>query len=184
MSKPLPITYQVLVAWEFSNWNQTPTFEGDYDDITADVKSISWTRGKEREAGNILAATLELRLRNFDGMYTPTNEDSPLFRYMKPYKQIKVIAAHNEIDYPLFYGYISKYQIKPHWETKETYIYCTDGMDLLARQMLTQDYNDRKSMKDGEAITKILDVAGWNTSRRAIDASGGASLEYPTLYEF
>ena len=84
-----------------------------------------------------------------------------------------------------FFGFISKIRLDPKLDSQGIYIYCTDGLDLLARQMISQNYNDRTRMSDGQAVGNILDAAGWSSIRRDIDTDGGNELlDYPTVYQF
>jgi len=136
---PSPITYQVLAGWDTTDAMTDPPFNGDYDDITADVKKITITRGKEKEAGTTLAAICDLNIWNPEGKYSPPNESSPIHDYLIPYKQIKIIANFNGTPHTIFYGFIEKYQVKPHWDIKEVMFHCLDGMDFLARTMICQD---------------------------------------------
>ena len=63
-------------------------------------------------------------------------------------------------------------------------MYCTDGMDLLARNMVTQDETNRAKVNDGEAVGKVLDAAGWPVAKRSIDTEGSSIVEYPLTVEF
>jgi len=57
-------------------------------------------------------------------------------------------------------------------------------MDLLARNMVTQDGNNRTTMSDGQAVDRVLDAAGWPTGKRTIDTSGSRIVKYPLTVEF
>jgi hypothetical protein len=184
------IAYSIMVAWNTVGWQETPPWNGEYDDITADLTSdgygylrnYSFTRGKDKESGNNLAATLELELNNADHKYTPTYTTSPLNGLLLPMKQIKITVTFLEVEYPLFYGFITKYQIKPGPGDKYAYLYCTDGMDMLARALVGQDYNTRTDTSDDEAVGKILDASGWNPARRTLDTTSGVKFNYPETY--
>jgi len=39
-------------------------------------------------------------------------------------------------------------------------------------------------MNDGEAITAILDAAGWSAIRRKIDMDGAVTFEFPEFYGY
>jgi len=180
---PQGITYEVMVDWDMTDWADDPDFTGTYDDISNDVASISWIRGKEREAGNSPASTLEIKMQvGLCSKYSPVNTTGDLYLKLLPWRIIRVRAYFGTTWYNLFFGYISKYRINPHPDIQSVSLYCTDGLDLLARQLVKQDYNTRTSMSDGTAIGHILDAAGWSTSRRDIDTDGGSKLlNYPTV---
>ena len=64
------------------------------------------------------------------------------------------------------------------------YLYCTDGMDLLARNMITTNETDRGMVTDGAAIGSVLDAAGWPTGKRSIDVDTAAIVNYPSTAEY
>ena len=51
------VTYLVRVDWDMTEWSYTPSFDGPYDNISAEISSVSVSRGKNDEAGNSPAAT-------------------------------------------------------------------------------------------------------------------------------
>jgi len=55
---------------------------------------------------------------------------------------------------------------------------------LMARNMVTQVNDERTAMSAGAAIDKVLDSAGWSTSKRNIDLDGGNIVNYPRTVEF
>lgn len=178
------LTYEVKVDWDMVDWAADPDFSEGIDDISSYVKAVSFSKGKDKELGNIPASTVEIILRNEDGRFSPPNASSPLYGKLLPWRMIRLRIQHDSIWYPRFFGYISKYKIEPHPERQVAYIYATDGMDLLARQIITQDEDDKTKMSDGAAVGKVLDAAGWSATRRDIDTDGGEITEYPACYVF
>lgn len=178
------LSYEVKVDWDMTDWADDPDFSQEIDDISSYVKSITFSRGKDKELGNAPASTLELMLRNEDGRFSPPNAASPLYGKLLPWRVIRVRILHDAVWYNCFFGFISKYSVYPKPERQVAYIYATDGMDLLARQMITQDEDDKTSMTDGAAVGKVLDAAGWSATRRDIDTDGGDITEYPACYVF
>lgn len=178
------LIYEVKVDWDMTNWADDPDFSEGIDDISSYVKSVSFSKGKDKELGNAPASTVEIVLKNEDGRFSPPNVGSPLYGKLLPWRVIRVRIQHNTIWYNRFFGFISRYRIEPHPERQVAYIYATDGMDLLARQIITQDDDDKTSLTDGAAIGRVLDAAGWSSSRRDIDTDGGEITEYPACYVF
>ena len=183
---PPTLIYEVMVDWDMTDWAADPDFSQAIDDITADVQSVSFRRGKEKEDGNAPAATMDVQIKvGKVSKYSPDNAASPLFGKIFPWRVIRMRIYFGAAWYTKYFGYISTIQIKPKLNQQSVYLYCTDGMDLLARQMLSQNFQERSQMSDGEAIENILDVAGWSASRRDVDTDGGADLfNYPSVYEF
>lgn len=178
----MTITYELMVDWEATDWNATPDFTQDIDDISADLQHIGIDRGQNREEGNSPAATLELQLKpGLVSKYSPYNTGSVLYPYVRPWLPVRIRATHNSVTYPKFAGWISRIAINPHKDIQSVYLYVTDGADLLARQLVTQDYDTRAQMSDGAAVGTILDAAGWNASKRTLGSGGDDLLNYPAV---
>lgn len=178
--------YEVMVDWDATDWSDDPDFSEAYDDISDDVNTVVVQRGKEREAGNAPAATLEIRIKTGNcAKYSPFVSTGDLAGKIRPWVPVRVRGYHDAAYYPLFAGFISAITLRPHSNVQSVVFYCTDGMDLLARQMITQDPTDTEECSDGDAIGKILDAAGWSASKRDIDDDGGDDLlGYPACTEY
>jgi hypothetical protein len=181
----LPIVHEVMVDWDATDWAAVPTFAGD-DDISDHVFDMRIVRGKETEEGNAPAATLELRVTgDLVAEYSPFNAGSGFYGRIRPWLPVRVRTTHNTVTYDVYFGYISSIRIDPNKSNPTISLYCTDGIDLLARQMITQDWDNRTPMSDGAAITLIADAAGWSATRRDIDIDGGADLlNYPSIHVY
>jgi len=176
------ITYTLEAYWDTLDWT-SPTSGAD-DDITSDVKWFRIRRGKDKELGNVTAGTLEFALNNADKKYTPCYAAGPLYGRLRPWIPVCLTADHDGNPYSLYYGYISRMSVYPSAERQEVVIYCTDGMDLLARNLITLDKDNRSSITDGDAVNKVLDAAGWSFAARSIDASSGDIVEYPAAVDY
>ena len=178
------ITYSVHVDWDATDWKATPDFSEAIDDITNYVKSHYIDRGKNQEQGNNQAGTLDITLVNSDKRFSPTYADGPLFDKIRPWLPVRVQTTIGEDIQTIYTGFISRIRVNPDINRQEAYIYCTDGMDLLARNMVTQDVTNRTKMNDGEAVGRVLDAAGWPIAKRSIDAEGSSIVDYPLTVEF
>ncbi|MBU0791745.1 MAG: hypothetical protein KKC55_14945 [Gammaproteobacteria bacterium] len=185
------MTFEVMVDWDATNWADDPDFSQSYDDISGDVDTggvvgLSWERGKQREEGNAPAATLTVNLRKgLCQRYSPFTTDADLTGKIRPWLPIRVRAYHGGAYIAAYFGFIERISINPSLDAQSVSFYCTDGTDLLARQLITQDPTDKEICSDGEAIHKILDAVGWNDDRRDIDEDGGNDLfAYPESYEY
>ncbi len=139
-----------------------------YDDITADVKTIRYSRGKSSELGNAEVGQLSITLNNETGKYTPSNAASVLYGYLKPKKVISVVYCSGATDYHLFYGFIEEIIPHPHLTEQYCIITAVDGLDYLSRHdMATALY---KNQLTGTIHGYILDDAGWSATMRLIDA--------------
>lgn len=180
------MTFEVMVDWDATDWTDDPDFSESYDDISGDVDiggivGLSWERGKQKEEGNAPAATLMVKLRRgLCQRYSPFTTDADLAGKVRPWLPIRVRAYHLGAYTTEYTGFIERISYDPSLAAQSVTFYCTDGTDLLARQLITQDPTDKEICSDGEAIHKILDGAGWPRTRRDIDLDGGSDLlAYP-----
>jgi len=181
----MSIVYEVHVDWDATNWQSTPDFSQAIDDISAYVKTIYTDRGKGVELGNIPAGTLDMTLRNSDKRFSPPYATGPLYGKIRPWLPVRVRATVTGGAAITFYtGFISRISINPDEDVQEAYLYCTDGMDLLARNMVAVDKTDRSLVTDGAAIGYILDGAGWPAAKRNIDTDTGAIVNYPMTIDY
>jgi len=185
----LNLQYEVCVDWDATNWAATPDFSQPYDNITndldPDVNAISIERGKEWEEGLSPAATMEVRMRpGLVEKYSPFTT-GVLQGKIRPMLPIRLRIKHNDQWRPQFFGFITRISVNPVVGKERVILYCTDGTDLLARQIITQDFRNKARMSDGEAVEKVLDAAGWSTERRDIDKDGGDELlSYPACHPY
>ena len=181
----MSITYEVHVDWDATDWLATPDFSQGIDDITSYAKHLYTDRGKKVELGNSPAGTLDITLRNDDRRFSPTYAAGPLYGKIRPWLPVRVRATVTGGGAIVFYaGFISRISVNPHLDIQEAFLYCTDGMDLLARNMVAIDKSNRSMVTDGAAIGYILDSAGWPAGKRNIDIDTGAIVNYPQTTEY
>jgi len=180
----MSIVYEEKVDWDATDWLATPDFSQAIDDITGYVKSISIDRGKKTELGNIPAGTLDITLNNADKRFSPPYDKGPLYGKIRPWLPVRIRATINGDTQTIYTGFISRISVNPDMDVQEAYLYCTDGMDLLARNMVAVDKSNRSMVTDGAAIGYVLDGAGWPASKRSIDTDTGAIVNYPTTTEY
>jgi hypothetical protein len=152
------------------DWDNNNNFTGSSDEITSDVKEISFSRGKDSELGKAMVGSLTLTLNNETGKYSPSNINSPLYGNLLPRRPIKVgcITGSASTDYPLYYGFIEEIIPHPHSTEQDCVITSLDGLDYLARQELETTL--LKNQLTGSVVNEILDNVGWSSSQRKIDA--------------
>jgi hypothetical protein len=179
------ITYEIMVDWDATDWRDVPDFSEAIDDITRFVKRVYPDRGEKLELGNYPAGTLDLILINTDKRFSPPYAAGPLFGKIRPWLPVRVRATITGGSIlPVYFGYIADIEVDPHLDVQEAYLYCTDGLDLMARNMISVDTGDRTAMTDGEAVNKVADAAGWPAGRRAIDVDTPPIVNYPAVTEY
>jgi hypothetical protein len=156
--------YHVYVDWDCTEWAGVHDFSQAIDDITNDVKHLRISRGKDRDSNNYPAATLEMLLENSSGEYYPTATSGNLVGKVRLWLPVKVTALFGGTTYGLFYGYINRITAYPIKSKQDIYFYATDGVDLLTKQIIVQDMDDKTVMSDGEAVHQVLNAAGWRAA--------------------
>jgi len=167
-------TYYICVDWDCADFAGVHDFTAVYDDITADVKHFRISRGKDRDSNTYPAATMEMVLENSSGKYYPTLSTSPLYPKVRLWLPVRVQAVYNSTTYNLFYGYINRITAYPIKSKQDIYFYATDGIDLLTKQIIVQDMDDKTVMCDGEAVNQVLNAAGWKMPLVACTMQAGA----------
>ena len=153
------VSYKVYV-----DWNNDGDFTDTYEDITADVKTISFSRGKSSELGKAEVGQLSIILNNATAKYTP-GAGGVISALLLPKRPIKVSFTGG---WDLFYGFIEEIIPHPHLTEQDCIITAVDGLDFLSRHdMATALY---KNALTGTIHGYILDDAGWSATMRTLDA--------------
>ena len=183
MTQPV---YSIAIDFDCTDWAGAHDFTTSGDDITNDVKAFRISRGKDKDSNSYPAATLELTIENHSGNYYPTQAGKTPGPKVRLWLPVRVTATYPTpaTPYNLFYGYINRITAYPIKNKQEIYFYCTDGIDLLAKQIVVQDMDDKTVITDGAAAGLILDAADWNATRRTIDLDGGNIANFPDTFEF
>ena len=155
-----------------ATWGQFDTgeFAGDlaWTDVTADVRSVTTMRGRQRQIDAFSAGTCSLVLDNNSGNYDPDNPASPFHGDLLPMRPIQIIASWNGTNYPLFYGYFD--QIVPSYSPGKysdawTTISATDAMKVFNNLLSAGSYGIETS---GARVGHLLDSISWVAALRNI----------------
>ncbi len=147
-------TYEVCI-----DWDNNGDFSDTYDDVSANVKSIHFSRGKSDELGKADTGQCSITLNNANGLYTPSNSGGALYGKILPKRPLRVRATISPTTYGLFYGYIEEIIPHPHKSEQDCIITATDGLDYLSRQDLSSILI--KDQTTGYIHKNILFDAGW-----------------------
>lgn len=169
-----PITFPTGYFIEI-DWDNDDNFTGTYDDVTAAVTSIHYSRGKSDERGKAQTGQCTLTLNNSNKLYTPTYSSGALYGNLLPKRPLKVYYSSGGTDYSLFYGFLEEIIPHPHKSEQYCVITAVDGLDFLSRHDLnTALYTDTAT---GTIHGYILDDAGWSSTMRTID-TGQTTVPY------
>ena len=174
-------SYKVLV-----DWNNDGDYEDTYDDITSDVLSLSWVRGRDYASqltGRSSAGKLQAVLINTDGKYSPSNTSSVLTGSILPGRPVRLNMGSGEFPYtfplvfdstPQWVGFLQ--EIKPDPSSKDiktcklTAYGSLGYLNDFAPSLETQ--TDRRT---DQAIGDILDDVGWGAGDREL-ATGQTTM--------
>ena len=177
-------TLEFKIDWDCESWLDTPDFSDAIDDISDYVMRYELDRGEKVEQGNSPAGTLQIVVNNSSKRFSPVYGSSPLYGKMRPWLPVRFRATVGVTTYTVYTGFISRISCDPLSSRQTATLYCTDGMDLLARNMVTQDETVSSSTSDGGAVGYVLDAAGWPTSKRSLDSTAGDIANYPLTVEY
>jgi len=176
------ISYSVLV-----DWNNDGDFTDANDDITGDVLSLSWSRGRDYASalkGRSVAGKLTANLINTGGKYSPSNTSSVLsglFPYsfplafnsgILPGRSIRLQAGSGSFPYtfPLLFndgvrwqGKLDRIRPAPASRGRKTAKLTAFGTLGYLNQFETQLASQTNRRTD-QAIGDILDDVGWTSS--------------------
>ena len=156
-------TYEVCV-----DWNNDNDFSDDYEDITADIRKLTFTRGRSSDLEKADVGKCRITVHDPDGKYIPENTASPLYGYLLPARPVRVRAVYDSTTYDLFNGFLDDVIPSPKKSKQEAYLPCVDGFDQLVRSKVTMALQENKL--SGQLFATALDAVGWSATKRALDA--------------
>lgn len=136
-----------------------------WTDITAYVKSVTITRGRDDVLTQVQTGTASISVVNDDGRFSPGRSASPLYPHVATMRAIKVVATYSATAYPLFFGYIQTITPNLNPNIRDASIQLADGFAWLALAVTTPTYTSAAS---GTSIGVALDSASWPAALRSL----------------
>jgi hypothetical protein len=128
----------VFVSWTGNPYDPSPA----WTEITQYVRNISIRRGRQDDLQQFPPGTASLTLDNRDRLFDPFNTAGANYAYLKPRKQIKIVANWNGTEYPLYRGYVAGWPVE-YTEAgldSTVNIQCFDLMGLVATEQVPSDW--------------------------------------------
>ena len=139
-----------------------------WTDITTDVQSITFNRGRFYELDRMDTGTCSLQINNSTGNYNSHNTASPYYPNIKPRVPIRIQALYNGTIYPRWQGYVDRWPASfPGNIEAIVSVECSDLFNLMARARAAE----RGRIK---AVQSLNPVAWW---RMSDDARADSSVE-------
>lgn len=159
-------------SWEvLVDWNSDDDFGDDDEDISADVRAISYRYMRDLATEHMPPAELTVVLNNEDHKYSPPNSSSDLTGLLLPGKTIRLRAEYPSSTFTnIFTGFITAIQPRP--AQGDCVITARDAMDRMSRITLW-NYSESSPPYDTEGIfADVLDDAGEDGSGATKDSCG------------
>jgi hypothetical protein len=148
-------------------------------DVSDQVASIDFRRGRNATANQFQTGQLSLRIADQNGDFNPNNPESPYYGLLSPMRKVYISADYDGTNYPLFAGYITSYTTTTPKFTGDivyTTITAVDGFRLLQNAQITAVGGAPAGQLSGARINALLDQVSWPSSMRTIDA-GSTSMQ-------
>jgi hypothetical protein len=151
-----------LTIWNDDEDVTDRTLSGGSDNIT-----FSTGRQVSRSLSPITSSDTSFSLQNQDYLFTPDNPATPLGPYLGPGKPVLIRASFQNVDYNLFRGFLSDFQLLPDWSNQNAAMSATDLLGNMSNITLSTALYG--GLRSGDAINKVLDEIGWSTDLRDVD---------------
>lgn len=139
-------------------------------DIIGEV-SATYGRDQDRQLNPAAVGSASFSVINVDRTYSPEWLTSPLFGDLEPARAVVAAVSYGGSSYPIFTGRIDDYDLSTDFDNRTVGFTFLDGLsDLSGTSLSTEVY---VSMRTGELINVILDLAGWTAAR---DIDVGATV--------
>jgi len=156
------------------DWDQDGTFDDVGENVTSDEIDdivITYGRNQERQLSPGAVGSASARLCNVSRTYSPEYASGPLFGDLDPARDAKFEVVWAGTTFPLFRGKIDDYDVKADFEDRTVSFSFLDGLNLLQGVKLSTAVYE--SLRTGDIIDTILDLAGWTAAR---DIDLGATI--------
>ena len=154
------------------DWNNDGDFTDTHDDITGDVLSLSWERGRDYASalqGRSVAGKLVATLINTNGKYSPSNTSSALTGDILPGRTVRLQAGSGSFPYTFpaafndgvrWQGKLDRILPAPASEGVKTATLTAFGTLGYLNQFEVQ-LTTQTSRRTDQAVGDILDDVGW-----------------------
>lgn len=158
--------------------------DGDWDDEAEDVTNrvmrrsavrIKYGRDQDRALSPTAPGEAGFELNNISRDYYPDNKFSPLHGLISPARPVRIRAFTGNQEYILYRGLTDGFDLDPEHDARSVGVSCVDSLITLQEiEVFSQIY---PSIRTGDAINAVLDLAGWDKKLRDIDV-GATTLRW------
>lgn len=134
-------------------------------DIISEI-TFTYGRDQDRQLSPAAIGSGAFSVINVDRKYSPENLQSVLSGTLNPARDTKWTVTWSGTEYPLFRGRLDDFEVKSAFTDRTVGFTFLDGLSLLQGVKLSTAVYE--SMRIGELVSTVLDLAGW-TGPRDID---------------
>lgn len=165
-------TNTLPVVFSYDNFRASRVQDNDKisNKIITDIQ-ISYGRDQTRQLNPAAVGAASFSVINVDRQFSPDFVSSVLYGDLEPSRQATAYVTYGGNVYPLMYSRVDDYNIKADITDRTVDFTFLDGLDSLQNFKLSTGVY--KSMRTGELIGIILDLAGWTGPR---DLDLGATI--------
>lgn len=150
------------------DWAADGTFDGAYDNVTADVLArgpvtFQYGRDQDRQIAPPTVGSMTMILCNADRIYSPENPDSPIINDLRPAAPVKVETVVDDVLYPLFTARIDEFEVHPDRGDRSADISALSLLSLLQGLRISTELY--QAQRTGTLIGFVLDAVGWTGPR-------------------
>lgn len=152
---------------EFSLGGNTPP-----TDITANVERVSIRRGRNRITNRFEAGTADVTVIDQNADWNPDNTYSPYYPNVLPLRRIFIKALYGGVLYPIFTGYIQKYNnnyYRGNTDLSRVVLQSVDAFGLFSATYLTTVTGAATGDTVKQRIDKVLDQIAFPSNLRDLD---------------
>jgi hypothetical protein len=153
--------------------------EIDFEEIPQGVFSVSTSRGRNRDLERTNAGQVSVSLRNQDRFFDPTNDGSPLVRFIVPRRPVRVKAEGSAV----FTGFIDDWDFtySPGGDSVASF-QGSDGFGIFARNLNAG--GSAVEELTGARLNRVLNqlTVNWPSGERDIE-DGNSTLAAGVLEE-
>ena len=150
-----------------------------WTNISSDVKSVQYSRGRNAQLNVIQAGTSVVTLKNLSRQYEPGYSGGSNYPNVIPMKPIRVRAVIGGVSHTLFQHFVSSWPITQTGATyAEAQITGVDGFEMLTNNIIPGSSSPFAEELSGTRITHVLNAVSWSSSLRNISTGNTKAQSY------
>lgn len=154
---------RIIVEMAFNDPDGPP----DFTDMSELAQDVDITRGASHQLGRIEPGSASVLFDDTSRRLDPTNDESAFWPNVVPMRLLYIHASHENVDYPMFYGYTTDYlPAFPGGGYSSLVVKAVEGLAPLQVAKVTQGFPEQTT---GQRVRAVLNSVQWPASLQDID---------------